>query len=498
MVFLLVLLLAIVFICFYNFYYKRLGLPPGPTPWPILGNMAEIAQKPPGTDVFFEWRDKYGPVFTYWMGEKPVVAFADYKTLDQTFNKDGENFAGRDFFPEFYLSLKSYSTLGLTGMEGTLWKEHRAFIMRSFRSLGMTKSAAQGQVLIEISSMFQNIDDQIQAGVVKHDICKYIDLVIGNMGNIFLFGHGFSKNHHNDYATLRDQVHRYMAAVMTPAALLVMSHPHIFRHLPYFKGVYKEVEDRVYDMLCYMDRQIQEHIAEKENKAGSNDDYVSAFLEEVEKRDGKDGFTIPALRAILVDLWIGSQDATCTTLSWGVLYCVHYPDKQKKVQEELDRVVSSDRLVTLDDKDNLPYATAFCQEIQRLSNVVTQNLLHRNHRETTVNGFKLKAGTSIMGLITTVLYDPDVFENPKSFEPERFLDSEGRVIPCNELIPFSTGRRICPGEALAKAEIFLIFANLLNRYELRPVAGEPKPSLKRNFGFSVAPDPFRVEIVTRE
>uniref|UniRef100_A0A1I7SH59 Cytochrome P450 n=3 Tax=Bursaphelenchus xylophilus TaxID=6326 RepID=A0A1I7SH59_BURXY len=356
---LLVASILIILICFYNFYYKRLGLPPGPTPWPILGNLPQLAQKPPGTDVFFEWRDKYGPVFTYWMGEKPVVAFADYKTLDQTFNKDGENFSGHDFFPDFYLNLKSYTVQGISGMEGALFKEHRSFVVKSLRNLGLSKSSVQDKVLRQISNMFESLDEEVQAGATYHLLGGHIDFVIGNVANIFLFGHGFSKQH-NDFIALRATVNRYMATVMTPAALLIMSHPRIFKHLPFFKGVYNQIDERIGDMLCYVDRQIQEHLVEIERNPETSDDYVSSFLREMEKREGRDGFTVSQLRGILVDLWLASQDATCSTLNWGIVYSIHNQEKQQKLQAELDRVVGCDRLVTMEDKASLPYASAYC------------------------------------------------------------------------------------------------------------------------------------------
>lgn len=106
---------------FYNFYWKRKDLPPGPTPWPIVGNLLEIGSKPPGEflffflnfiiffagyDVYLKWREKYGPIYTYWLGEKPVIAFCDYSLMNETLIKDGENYTDRDFFNDFYLLVR--------------------------------------------------------------------------------------------------------------------------------------------------------------------------------------------------------------------------------------------------------------------------------------------------------------------------------------------------------------------------------------------------------
>lgn len=242
--------------------------------------------------------------------------------------------------------------------------------------------------------------------------------------------------------------------------------------------------------------------------------------------------SLPMLRVHLLDLWIAAQETTANTVLWGIAFSVHFPDKQKKMQEELDKVVGSNRMITSADKPNLPYTQAYCnvrvfsfclffffwknwkidicvfvvgpnflqtsfQEIQRFANIMPQGICRRNHRRTTVKGFVLEPGTAVMGLFSNVLYDPKIFPEPLIFKPERFLDEEGKLKKCDELIPFSAGRRICAGEALARMEIFMIIANLHNRYEVSQGIGESMPSLKRNFGFSIAPEPYKVDLSHR-
>ena len=61
-----------------------------------------------------------------------------------------------------------------------------------------------------------------------------------------------------------------------------------------------------------------------------------------------------------------------------------------------------------------------------------------------------------------IMHNPDVFDDPESFKPERFLQSNGNYLSTRHpgFIPFGMGRRICPGEKLALADLFLIIANL--------------------------------------
>ena len=62
-----------------------------------------------------------------------------------------------------------------------------------------------------------------------------------------------------------------------------------------------------------------------------------------------------------------------------------------------------------------------------------------------------------------IMHNPEIFQDPDSFKPERFLESNGQYLSTRHpgFIPFGMGRRVCPGEKLALADLFLIIANLL-------------------------------------
>ena len=63
------------------------------------------------------------------------------------------------------------------------------------------------------------------------------------------------------------------------------------------------------------------------------------------------------------------------------------------------------------------------------------------------------------------MHDPNVFEDPERFKPERFLEPNGKYVSTrpNGFIPFGVGRRVCLGEKLALADLFLVIVNLLQK-----------------------------------
>ncbi|PAV89592.1 hypothetical protein WR25_27089 [Diploscapter pachys] len=81
------------------------------------------------------------------------------------------------------------------------------------------------------------------------------------------------------------------------------------------------------------------------------------------------------------------MDTSTHVISWGILYILHHPEVARRIREELDSKICGDRIVTLDDKNKLPYTNAVI----------------------------------------------NVFPDPYKFKPERFLDSEGNLKKIEEV-----------------------------------------------------------------
>lgn len=88
--------------------------------------------------------------------------------------------------------------------------------------------------------------------------------------------------------------------------------------------------------------------------------------------------------------------------------------------------------------------------------------------------------------------DPNLWEKPEEFNPDRFLDAEGKVRKPEFFMPFGVGRRMCLGDVLAKMELFLFFATLMHSFDMTLPAGEMMPSLKGTVGVTITPELFKV------
>uniref|UniRef100_A0A3Q0R2P7 Uncharacterized protein n=1 Tax=Amphilophus citrinellus TaxID=61819 RepID=A0A3Q0R2P7_AMPCI len=141
------------------------------------------------------------------------------------------------------------------------------------------------------------------------------------------------------------------------------------------------------------------------------------------------------------------------------------------------------------DRENMPFTDAVIHEIQRMANIVPLNVVHMANRNTTLDKYSIPKGTMIMPTLHSVLHDESIWETPHLFNPQHFLDQDGKFRKRDAFIPFSAGKRVCLGEQLARMELFLFFTSLLQRFSLSAPAGE-KPSLEFKLGGTRCPKPY--------
>ncbi|OWK11116.1 hypothetical protein Celaphus_00007376 [Cervus elaphus hippelaphus] len=140
------------------------------------------------------------------------------------------------------------------------------------------------------------------------------------------------------------------------------------------------------------------------------------------------------------------------------------------VQQELDRVLGPAQLPRPEDLRALPYTNAVLHEVQRFITLLP-HAPRCTVADTQLGPYLLPKGTPVLALLNSVLLDETQWETPRQFNPGHFLDADGRFVKRPAFLPFSAGRRVCVGESLARSELFLLFAGLLQRYRLLPPPG---------------------------
>ncbi|KAH7709062.1 Protein CYP-33C1 [Aphelenchoides avenae] len=483
---------------FYNFYWKRRNLPPGPIPLPLLGNIPTIARNHCRYGVFKQWAKEYGPVFTYWMGEKPIVAVTDFQTIQEAFNKDGYAYAGSDFFTDFF-QLQRGVLNGIFNTDGEVWRENRRFALQALREYGMGRAAAEDLIMVEVDHIVRSLDKALASRVKEHDIWWLMDLAVGSVINQMLFGYRFSDGREAEFVKMKERLDDMTHDWGQPMTSLVMEWPAL-RHLPVFSTTYKRISAKFQWNMRSLQEQIDEFKA-KFDVIHADDSkgpltFAGAYLRTKKEADdkGEAGSALyrdNALAEFAFDLWNAGQETTSTTLRFAVLFLLLDVDAQEKLQAELDSVVGPGDRVSMAHKAKLPYTAATINEVQRLCNLLPINVVHRTMRDVELNGHKLPKGTYVVPQISAI------FPEPEKFKPERFLDEEGKLRKIDAFVPFSVGKRVCAGEGLARAELFLIIANLFHAFKVRAVDPLKPPTSAKVYGFTAQPHPFTIRIERR-
>lgn len=154
-------------------------------------------------------------------------------------------------------------------------------------------------------------------------------------------------------------------------------------------------------------------------------------------------------------------------VEWILVYLVAHKDVQDLVHKEIDLVIGQDRQPSYSDRTSMVYTQAVILEAMRLSSTLPLNLPHMASQKVRVGDFTIPKGYHLLVNFYAIHHDEKYWPQPEKFQPARFLSADGSKIEKSELIlPFSYGKRSCPGEGIAKIEVFLYVTFILQRFAI--------------------------------
>lgn len=147
---------------------------------------------------------------------------------------------------------------------------------------------------------------------------------------------------------------------------------------------------------------------------------------------------------------------------------LNHPQVLKKAKAELDAVLGPDRFVDEPDVSKLPYLQNIISETLRLYGPPLL-VPHLSSDDCTIAGFDVPRDTMVMVSAWAIHRDPELWDDPESFKPERFESVENASY---KLMPFGLGRRACPGMGLAQRVVGLTLGSLIQCFEWERVGDE--------------------------
>ncbi|NP_001085210.1 cytochrome P450 family 2 subfamily E member 1 L homeolog [Xenopus laevis] len=446
-----------IFKVFYGGNKESQNFPPGPKPLPLIGNLHMINMKKPHL-TFMELAEKFGSVFSFHFGTEKFVVLCNADTVKDALINYADEFSGRPAIPVFDKTTKGH---GIFFANGENWKVMRRFTISTLRDFGMGKKTMEDRICEE-SEFLKQVFESYKGKPFDNTII--MNAAVANIIVHILLNHRFDY----DDATLKNLisiVSENISFAAKPIVLLYNAYPSILQWIP---GSHKSVTKNMIKLYNFLRETFTKH----RDQLDVNDqrDLIDVFLvKQQEESSSTKFFHDQNLTVLLADLFGAGMETTSTTLRWGLLFMMKYPEVQKKVQDEIDRVIGSAQ-PRLAHRKQMPYTEAVIHEIQRLGNLAP-NVGHETTKDVTFRGYFIPKGTQVIILLTSVLQDKAYFKKPEEFYPEHFLDSEGKFVKNDAFLPFSAGRRSCAGETLAKMELFLFFTKLLQNFTFQSPPG---------------------------
>ena len=198
------------------------------------------------------------------------------------------------------------------------------------------------------------------------------------------------------------------------------------------------------------------------------------------------------------DMFIAGYVTISTTMKWAIAFLVNYPKYQEDIQSQLDEVVG-ERNPRLDHRPHLPLIHATIIETLRVGNVVPLTIPHFTLADTTLCGYRVPKDTIVFVDTESVHLDPMCWEDSTVFNPYRHIDEDGKLVTNQDnFYPFGAGRRVCPGEPLAKAELFVFLSCMFQKFSFIAEEDGSPPSMKGLFSITQFPVPYKIRAIKRK
>ncbi|GJE97683.1 cytochrome P450 [Phanerochaete sordida] len=455
------------------------SLPPGPLGVPLLGALPFMVARP--EVALNQWAQKYGPLYSVWLGEQLHVVVSDlgiakglfetqnmvFSSRKETFLKSGIVFAGRG------ISAASF---------GESWCRNHRLVAKYLNSDAVPDYLAGLEV--ETAEMLKALYIKSQGGTLPLDPHPHFARTSLNNLLTVLFGLRTDTVDHPLVAHWLKLTQEY-TRITAPLSNAVDFVPGL-RRFPAWTGIgrarrlHQSVVGTCSALVSDVDRRMK---AEEDVP-----DCLARHLLKAKEEESLDDLDVVVLCA---ELMLAAVEKTAAVVSSLVAEIAGNADVQARGQAELDRVVGRDRLPGSEHEKDLPYISAIVKETERLHNPLPLGVPHMNTEDATYRGHFIPKNSVIILNTTAMTHDASLYGEPNKFDPERHL--KGTAKSTDQGYPiFGIGPRACLGKPLAQHEIQLAAAGILWAFEIERVDTSADATAQED-----APAPLRVKLTPR-
>lgn len=490
-------------------WFEKRRLPPGPWPYPLLGNFPQLVNSMPPHRSLQAMHKKYGPLLTLWYGNKLTIVIGCPSLIKQTHRDQSAKFQHRTLTAFAKLSLqaepdtqdlppqcKAFSGKNVALSGGKYWIKARKVFVQELMSKKFIDQDCVPKIMEEVWS---TVDAVKELAGKPFDPHEHLQRLSCNIVYRLTYGIRFKRtdigNHDSDWGKLHDVINSIMRlggqnvkSNYVPLLAMWDSFTSAGRALN------KKRADTIGTRNAILARLLVEH--KKTLDPAKPRDFLDVLL----TRKEKDNLTDQEITFIAWEFITAGTDTTSATIHWLLLLMTNHPECQKKVQDEIDAVCKG-RAVQMDDQAKLPYMNACIKECMRWMPAVPLMVPYMASLDADVTvesgkKYTIKQGTQVIMNGFNMHRDPNLWDRPDEFIPERFMEGpdadielKGAEAPADphhlKFMPLGTGRRACAGALLAKLELFIQGATLLQCFTWSPKEGK-SVALREVFGIAVS------------
>ena len=465
---------AVLFLVYFVHYFvttliMRRNMPPGPFPYPFIGNIPHLLCDP--VNPYGKLADKYGDIFTISLpsGDK-IVILSTASLFREARLGNQENLYGKSpgaVYPW-------HEILGndlITSDYSPAYRFRRRVFKTAMHVFGSGIEQTTERVRYAVNIAMEEIDSKEGQPFSPRNLLESSILV--QLWDWLTS----SKLEMNDPLI---QNLSELNEILAKQVLL----PSIYECIPFFSYLQakansdvrraKEIRNTVFSQTY----QSQKETYTPRVIRNLTDSFICCYEKEIGKETNKEIGSMSDITGLMADLTFAGSDTTSTSLTWFLLYMTLYPDIQDRVEKEINSVVNKNHLPNWKDAQNMPYLQATLCEVQRASGMIvivgTSAI-----RDIEIAGYDIAKGTFVIVNVSKLHHDEREWAEPERFKPERFLDPDGKFIGWSKVkgfLPFSIGRRECPGQSLAKIMLYTFASILLYCYKFELPEGEEIPT----------------------
>ncbi|KAG9440791.1 hypothetical protein H6P81_020956 [Aristolochia fimbriata] len=447
---------------------------------PIIGHFYLLGAKDqPLFRTFADMADKHGPVFTFWLGMRRTIVVSGRDAAKECFTVNDKALANRPRYAAAEHLGYDYAMFGFAPY-GPYWREIRKIAtleLLSNRRLELLKHVPAAEVHSSLKSLYGRWVKNGRQRPIKVEMKEWFGNLTFNNVMMMIAGKRYFAGDDKDVGEEQEaqEFRRCMLEFFRLTGVFVASDAVPFMKWFDLGGHVRAMKKAAAEMDAVVARWVEEHRRERSSgDRREEEDFTHVLLSILEDAQITTYSPDTIIKATCLAVILGGTDTTAVTLTWALALLLNNPRVLTKLQEEVDTLVGKNRMVNYVDISNLPYLHATVKEVMRLYPAAPLSVPREATVACEVAGFRVPAGTRVILNLWKLQRDPEIWDEPEEFRPERFLSTQKELDVRGqnfEYIPFGSGRRVCPGISFALQVMHLVLARLLHAFDLQSPSG---------------------------